>query len=626
MNPYVYHTLSTLKSHIIKKLLLFTPNYHDGVIQQLITTIPVADFDVAQGGQVEIIGWLYQYYNTEPKDLAFKKKKYAKTDIPAVTQLFTPDWIVKYMVQNSLGRYWIDVLKSKGDTRNEHAIANAYGWQYYMPAADQSAASTIKINSEQNDLSNVEIEDITLIDAATGSGHILVYAFDVFMQFYENEGFSKREAAQLIIKKNIFGFDIDTRAFQLTYFSLVMKAREFDRRFLNSDVQPKVFDIPETADLSSADFHELIKNSIEKKELDELLAPFQYGNNYGSLIHFKSQPNWKILDRIATEQVGDTQLSFDSINLEYNQAKLSRVIKIAKLLNQEFTVGVMNPPYMGSSKMNLILKKYVESNFPDSKSDLFAAFMERLRMFVSPQGYYSMITQHAWMFLSSYEKLRKSLRHDTFINMAHLGTRAFEEIGGEVVQSTTFVLKKQENINYVGTYERLVDFDSQSKKETAYLEAVKDNGVNYLYRTNQANFSKIPGNPIAYWASDNLIHDFEIGTPMDDLVDARQGLATADNKRFLRMWYEVANQRISFHSKSIDESIQSNKKWFPCNKGGAYRKWYGNYDYVVNWENDGYEIRNFNWPNGKQRSVIRNPSYYFREAITWSDITSGTLV
>ncbi|AUH36466.1 restriction endonuclease subunit M [Lactiplantibacillus plantarum] len=593
------------------------------MIQHLINDIDEADFDVTRGGQVEIIGWLYQYYNTEPKEVAFKKRKYAETDIPAVTQLFTPDWIVKYMVENSLGRYWIDVLHARNDSRSEVEIAQAYHWQYYMPESQQNEQVSLKIIEAQKELTKVKLEDITLVDAAMGSGHVLVYAFDVFLQLYESEGYSKRDATENIIQYNLYGFDIDTRAFQLSYFALSMKAREYNRRFLTLELSPNVFDIPEYTDLSVQDFEDLITTDQQSSDITRLLNAFHDGNSYGSLIHFTDPIDFLEIESIIDTKPGEHQLSFESIELEEKKHKLKEIITVSKLLCRKYTVGVMNPPYMGSGKMNDVLSKYVKRHFTAGKADLFAAFMERLRMFVSANGYYAMITQHAWMFLSSFEKLRQSLTQDTLINMAHLGTRAFEEIGGEVVQSTAFVLKKQNLTEYVGTYERLIDFNSQDKKETAYLAAVRDQTVDYLYRTNQANFKKIPGSPIAYWASKNLIHDFEVGKRMENIVVPKVGLQTGDNKIFLRFWYEVGNQNICYSANTISESTLSGKRWFPYNKGGSYRKWFGNYDYVVNWQDNGKMIKEFTWENGNARSVVRNPRFYFQESITWSDITSG---
>ncbi|MCH8623980.1 BREX-1 system adenine-specific DNA-methyltransferase PglX [Lactiplantibacillus plantarum] len=586
-----------------------------------------ADFDVTRGGQVEIIGWLYQYYNTEPKEVAFKKRKYAETDIPAVTQLFTPDWIVKYMVENSLGRYWINVLHARNDPRSEAEITQVYHWQYYMSESQQNEQVSLKIIDAQKELTEVKLEDITLVDAAMGSGHVLVYAFDVFLQLYESEGYSKRDATKNIIQYNLYGFDIDTRAFQLSYFALSMKARQYNRRFLTLGLRPNVFDIPEYTDLSVQDFEDLITTDQQSSDITRLLKAFHDGNSYGSLIHFTEPINFLEIESIIDVKPGEHQLSFESIELEEKKHKLKEIITVAKLLCRKYTVGVMNPPYMGSGKMNDVLSKYVKRHFTAGKADLFAAFMERLRMFVSTNGYYAMITQHAWMFLSSFEKLRQSLTQDTLINMAHLGTRAFEEIGGEVVQSTAFVLKKQNLTEYVGTYERLIDFNSQDRKETAYLAAVQDQTLGYLYRTNQANFKKIPGSPIAYWANQNILSEFQIGTNITDVAFVGLGMRTGDNKRFLRLWHEINCELFDPNSKSADITFKA-VKWVPYNKGGNFRKWYGNKEYVVNWKNDGQEIKantkrvypqlgnNLGWK-------ITNEPYYFKEGLTWTFISSS---
>ena len=597
------------------------------MIKELLTEIPESYFDVTQEGQVEIIGWLYQYYNTEPKDLAFKKKKYSTSDIPAVTQLFTPDWIVKYMVENSLGRYWISVLHAKGDTRSAEEIAQNYGWNYYMPEASQN--KNLQVTSQQKKLSEVKVEDITLIDPAIGSGHILVYAFDVFMQLYETEGFSRRIAASEILKKNIFGLDVDTRAYQLAYFALMMKAREFDRRFFQRSIELQLIDVP-TTNLSIDDFKNISADEALKGQLTLLLAMFRYGNDLGSIIKIPKDINLNQLELFTTknEQRLESQITLDEIELEKHQQELAYILKTAKILQSSYTIGISNPPYMGHGKMNEVLKKYVDKNYQQSKSDMCTVFIESLINLVKENGYLAMITQHSWMFLSSFEQLRRYLQNKTLVNMAHLGTRAFEEIGGEVVQTTTFIIQNSINKDYIGTYERLISFDSQQAKETAYLKMVMNSKSNLIYRTNQTNFGKIPGSPIAYWASANLIHDFEVGKPLSEYVDPRQGLATTDNKKYLRQWFEISFPSIHFSAHSTEEALQSGAKWFPYNKGGAYRKWYGNYDYIVNYQNDGEEIKRDvlrKYPYLKTPDfVVKNTDYYFREAITWSDITSGS--
>ena len=590
------------------------------MIKELLTEIPESYFDVAREGQVEIIGWLYQYYNTEPKDLAFKKKKYSTSDIPAVTQLFTPDWIVKYMVENSLGRYWISVLHAKGDTRSAEEIAQNYGWNYYMPEASQN--KNLQVTSQQKKLSEVKVEDITLIDPAIGSGHILVYAFDVFMQLYETEGFSRRIAASEILKKNIFGLDVDTRAYQLAYFALMMKAREFDRRFFQRSIELQLIDIPAT-NLSINDFKNISTDDVLKDQLTLLLTMFRYGNDLGSIIKIPKDINLNQLEPFTkkNEQRLENQITLDEIELEKHQQELAYILKTAKILQSSYTIGISNPPYMGHGKMNEILKKYVDKNYQQSKSDMCMVFIESLINLVEENGYLAMITQHSWMFLSSFEQLRQYLQNKTLVNMAHLGTRAFEEIGGEVVQTTTFIFQNSINKDYIGTYERLISFDSQQAKETAYLKMVINSKSNLIYRTNQTNFSKIPGSPIAYWISKEIIEDFQNGKKLGEISPAQSGLKTGNNSLFVRMWWEVQFQGIGINFSSLQAKL-SNKKWFPYNKGGTGRNWYGNRELIVNFHEFGNDI--FREAQKSKRSFgFQGIDFYFKEGITWTALTSG---
>ena len=600
--------------------LLFTPHYDRGVIQDLINEIPESYFDVNEEGQVQIIGWLYQYYNTVPKENSFKKKRYQTDDIPPVTQLFTPDWIVRYMVENSLGRYWIDILHSKGDARSEKEIAEDFGWKYYMPSSEKNEVQT------SDELAKKDVTDIKFVDPAMGSGHILVYAFEVFMQIYETQGYSDRDAASLIIKNNLYGLDIDTRAYQLSYFALLMKARQNDRRLFRRDHQVHLYDVP-AIHYVVEDYQDLIADlglNKEKttKDLKKVLDIFKYGDDLGSIIKVDRDVDIDNLKKLTEMKEEPEQLNFlaDSIN---KREQLSEVLNVAEVLRNKYDIAVTNPPYMGGRKMDASLKKYVQKNYPDAKADLFSVFMEKLMNLTTKIGYIGMITMHSWMFLSNFEKLRVKIQSHTIINMAHLGTRAFEDIGGEVVQTATFILQNHSRKNYIGSYERLVNYGSQDEKENAFLEIIKGSDQKDLYQVGQSNFDKIPNSPIAYWASQNLFKDFEKGTPLGQLVDAKVGLQTGDNKKFLRQWFEVQIDNISFSSRSIEESVESKKKWFPYNKGGAYRKWYGNYDYVVNWQNDGYEIRHFTDNRGKVRSRPQNTDSYFKPAITWSDVNSG---
>ena len=604
-------------------ILLFTPSYQNGVIKELVTEVPRDDFDVEKEGQVEIIGWLYQYYNEEPKDVAFKKSKYAASDIPAVTQLFTPDWIVKYLVENSLGRYWIDVLHTRGNQRSEQDIAQSFGWRYFMPAAQQTEDVQQQLLAINSHLSDKKLQQITFLDPAMGSGHILIYAFDVFMQLYQSEGYSAREAANSIVTNNLFGLDIDRRAYQLAYFAVMMKLRQYDRRALTQSVEPQLSDIPKTNILND-DLNELTRayanqlSQQQAKSFQSTVKEFNRGDVLGSLIKpILDQGILSELQASAATEPESAQLSFATTN--FNFEEMSRITRVLTILAAQYTIVVTNPPYMGSGKMTPSLSKFVKREYPDSKADLFAVFMELAQKLNVQNGYHALITQHQWMFLSSFEKLRVKLRKNVLINMAHLGTRAFEEIGGEVVQSTAFVMRNASIPSYVGTYERLVNAPSQTAKEDAYLEMVKDPSCKGLYRTNQANFGKIPGSPLAYWASPNLIEDFVKGKPLSDFVAPKVGLQTGNNAQFLRLWFELGLSTINFTAHDRDEAEKSRKRWFPYNKGGSFRRWWGNYDYVVNWEKDGQSIRHYDG-----NPSVKNTDYYFREAITWSDITSGS--
>ncbi|WP_100665550.1 BREX-1 system adenine-specific DNA-methyltransferase PglX [Leuconostoc citreum] len=586
--------------------LSFTPSYHDGVIKDLIDGIPESDFDVQLEGQVEIIGWLYQYYNEEPKDLAFKKKSYKKEDIPAVTQLFTPDWVVRYMVENSIGRYWIRGLLKKGDPRSEKEIAQSFGWEYYLP---ESADNQELLVSSSTPEQFATPEDITVIDPAMGSGHILVYAYDVLQQIYESEGFSKKDSAELILQKNLFGLDIDNRAFQLSYFAIMMKARQDNRKVLSQGIRPNVFDVPNISD--SVDFADLLIKKADvvdtngiKNSLRQLLSVFSHGDSLGSIIEINPAIDFKELQKLTKSNLLINEDGFDAIEAGKMQQTLRNMLPVAKILSSRFTIAITNPPYMQASKMPKDLKAYVISNYVDSKSDLFAVFIERLAKFVGSNGLYAMITQHQWMFLSSFERLRNKINKQSIINMAHLGTKAFEEIGGEVVQTTAFVMQNTQMSDYVGAFVRLVDYDSQKKKQVAYLNAVNSTESKNVYRTNQSIFKKIPEHRISYWLSNNLIKSFDVLPPLGTYFGGGNGITTGNNAHYLRYWFELNN---------LDT------KWVPYNKGGKYRKWYGNILDYLYWGDEGRELIS------DSHSVMRNSDYYFKIGLTWSKISSGKI-
>lgn len=589
--------------------LLFTPNYNRGVIQDLINEIPASYFDVNEEGQVQIIGWLYQYYNSELKDTAFKKKKYQTDDIAPVTQLFTPDWIVRYMVENSLGRYWGDILHSRGDERSEKEIANEFGWKYYMPTSDHNNTVIDK------ELANIEVKDIKFVDPAMGSGHILVYAFDVFMQIYESEGYSKRDAAVSILKNNLYGLDIDKRAYQLSSFALLMKAREKDRRLFRRDYNINLFDVPRSR-YDIENYQNIIDSSsnIDKdktrSDLKNILDVFKYGDDLGSIINISKDVDINDLKELISSDNDEGQIDLlsDSVKEE-----LENILNVVEVLNNKYDVSVTNPPYMGGGKMDAPLKKYVQKNYPDSKADLFSVFMERLLSTTKDNGYMGTVTMHSWMFLSNFEKLRKKLQKHTIINMAHLGTRAFEEIGGEVVQTTTFILQGRKHNGYVGNYERLVDYGSQDGKEEKYLEIVDGKENADLYQVNQDNFDKIPGSPIAYWASKNLILKFNSNN-IASFGPVKSGIMV--NKKFIRFWHELKAEEIQFDACKVDD--MSPYKWFPLNSGGGFRKWYGLNNDVIDLENDAKNIK-----ESGTNYRLRDSKLYFKDGITWGRITSG---
>ena len=601
----------------------------DGVVYHLIHDIDEDDFNIEKGGQVEIIGWLYQYYNTEPKNAAFAKNgKITKDEIPAVTQLFTPDWIVRYMVQNSLGRLFIDKRKNEGvfaDGRGldemtwdeaeekriaaEKHLAEQMEWKYYLPEAAQTKEVREQLDEIQQQSEYKDVRDIKVIDPCMGSGHILVYAFDVLMQMYEDAGYSQRDAARSILENNLYGLDIDDRAYQLAYFAVMMKARQYNRRILNGETTCHVYAIQESNTINRAHLKYLgagmgdLEANTARVQLEGLLDTLQDAKEYGSILKVESY-NWELLRRYVSAADAGAQITMDSAGLEGTVAQLLSLIDIAETMAQKYDVVVTNPPYMAVSNGGARLNDYVKKNYPDSKADLFAAFIERCGAMAEQNRYQAMITQHSWMFLSSFEKLRGKLLQKDTINMAHLGPRAFEEIGGEVVQTTSFVLRKSHVADYKGTYCRLIDPTTQQGKEDMFLAGI------HRYATQQSNFSKIPGSPVAYWISNHLFEAFS-DKLLSDFAQTKQGFATGDNDRFLRFWHEVSDVNSAFLCKK-----GADLKWFPCNKGGSYRKWYGNNTYLANWYNDGSEMRGFSG------SVIRNPQFYFREGITWSSLAN----
>ena len=600
-------------------LLPISINDEEGILRKLVDEVPEEGFDVEKEGQIEVIGWLYQYYNEEKKKEVDKKtkkgKKVEQDDIPAKTQLFTPKWIVKYMVENSLGNLWLE------GHPNENLEEK---WKFLVKREKQEEEIEGKLEKLNENYKEMNLEEIKIIDPCMGSGHILVYAFDLLMDIYSNLGYSNRDAVQSILENNIYGLDIDKRAYQLAYFALMMKAREYYKRIFSKKLELNICYTRESNDINK-EIIDFISNGNDKikDELDLIYNLFLDAREYGSLIEAPKIDYNKIKNRLLEIENTDFYNLFDELKKEEIKNKFYYVIKTSEILSKKYEVVATNPPYMGSSMMDSKLSKYTKKNYPDSKSDMFAVFIEKCNSLTAENGFCSMITMHAWMFLSSYEKLREKMTLIETLNMVHLRTRAFDEIGGEVVQTTAWIQRKNKISNFKGSYIRLVDFPGEKNKRNKFLETVENKDKKYYFRKAKENFEKIPGMPIGYWASENLLEDFEKGIKTSELVEPKVGLQTGDNNLFLRQWYEVEKKKISYNTKSITETENNKYKWYPHNKGGERRQWYGNYDYVVNWENNGNAIRNFKDSNGKLRSVVRNPNYYFKEAITWSLISSG---
>lgn len=585
----------------------------DGVVYHLIHDIPEDDFNIERGGQVEIIGWLYQYYNTEPKAAAFAKNgKITKEEIPAVTQLFTPDWIVRYMVENSLGRLWVEGHPECGLKEN---------WKYYLEEAQQEPEVQVKLAEIRKEYAALNPEDIKLIDPCMGSGHILVYAFDVLMQIYESAGYSQRDAAKSILEHNIYGLDIDDRAYQLAYFAVMMKARQYNRRILNGENTCHVYAIQESNSINRAHLKYFgagmddIEKNAAKMQLEGLLDTLTDAKEYGSILNVESY-NWDLLRRFVAAEDTAGQISMDSVGVEDTAEQLNRLVDIGETMARKYWVTITNPPYAAISNLSPKVNDFVKANYPDSKVDLFAVFIERCGLMTRVSGYQAMITQHAWMFLASYENLRDKLLNKELINLAHLGPHAFDEINGEVVQTSSFVFCNDFFSNYNSTFVQLVGGKNEAAKAAMFIS-----GEHRFNKTNE-QLREIQGTPYtAYWASDVVLSAFKKSHLVGDVSEPRVGMATANNDRFIRLWFEVNRNKFGINISSRKEAVESRKKWFPFAKGGEQRKWYGNNDTVVNWENDGFEIQNFkDEKTGRIRSHNYNLDYIFSSALTWTVI------
>ena len=601
--------------------LLFPDNLlrEGSVIQQMIELIPEEDWK----DQVQIIGWLYQYYNNEKKNDVFaalkKNVKITKENIPAATQLFTPDWIVRYMVENSLGRLWLeghpevkDQLLPTEEEQSAYASVNRdpedRKWHYYLEEAKQEPEVEKQLAEIRKEYAALTPEQLKVIDPCAGSGHILAYMFDVLMQIYESYGYTTRDAVASIVEHNLYGLDIDDRAAQLAYFAVMMKARQYDRRFLSRGIQPHVYAIVESNHVDSFAVEYFCKSDAKLTvAMESILRELQDAKEYGSILTVTPQ-DWTMLYERFAEIEDDIHMSRETALRE-----LLPLVQTAEALAQKYDAVVTNPPYMGSNNMGVALSSFVKTNYPNSKADMSTVFMELCQRCCKHNGLYAMINIPVWMTQSSFSALRKNLLGSaTFVNMLHLGRGVF----GSDFGTTAFVIRNGLEKDYVANYRRLFEgltqVDSIDVKEKWFFEGKG------IFHAKQHLYDKIDGLPIAYWVTTGQVSAFDFPA-LNTLAEPRQGFATGDNERFLRFWQEVDFSHASFSCKNRDEAKKSKKRWFPCNKGGAFRRWYGNNERFVNWENDGTEMIEFSG------SVIRNPSYYFRQGMTWSTATMSKL-
>ena len=600
------------------------------VIQQMIELIPEDDWKDA----VQIIGWLYQYYNSEKKDDVFaalkKNVKITKENIPAATQLFTPDWIVRYMVENSLGRLWLEGhpdVKEQLLLTEEEQSAYAAGnrdpedtkWHYYLEEAEQEPEVQSQLAEIRKEYAALTPDQLKVIDPCSGSGHILAYMFDVLMKIYESYGYTTREAVASIVENNLYGLDIDDRAAQLAYFAVMMKARQYDRRFFSRGIQPHVYAIVESnhVDKFAVDY---FCNGDAKltAAMDTIISELHDAKEYGSILTVTPQDWSALYDRFA-EITEDINMSCETALRE-----LLPLVQVAKVLAQKYDVVVTNPPYMGMRNMNDKLNDFIKEKYTDYKADFFSSFVIHSSEMTKKNGFCGFFTPYVWMFIQSYENMRNYLYNQATIEtLIQFEYSAFEEA---TVPVCTFAFRNG-YVQKKGCYLRLVDFrGGMEVQRQKALEAILNHKCGFYYEQSTDNFSKIPGSPVAYWVNENVAKAFDTGKTLSSVARTRQGLASSDNNRFLKLWWEPSFVKIGFGMKNAEIAKESRRKWFPCNKGGEFRKWYGNNVYVVNWENDGQEMLEYAAKlYGSPTRTIKNIAYYFQGGMTWGTITSGKL-
>ena len=589
----------------------------DSVLGHMVSDIPEEDWQDA----VQIIGWLYQYYNTELKDDTFaqlkKNVKITKERIPAATQLFTPDWIVRYMVENSLGRLWLE----------GHPNAELRGgWKYYLDEAKQGPEVETQLTKLREEYKTIKPEEIKVIDPCMGSGHILVYAFDVLMQIYTSAGWDQREAAQSILKNNLYGLDIDDRAAQLAYFAVMMKARQYDRRLLTRGIQPNVYSIRESIGINrnQLKFFGWSMSEVERNtaltQLEYLLDTFRDAKEYGSILNV-DMLDWGLLYRFVGTVDYSDQISMDELNLEDTKDALWNLVELGAVLAQKYDVVCTNPPYMGIANLGGMLYDYIQAQFDAFKQDLYCVFVEKCRKLLKKNGIQSLITQQSFMFNSRFENMREALINaSAFVNMIYLGTKAFDEISGEKVRTCAYVIQNIRLPEYISYYIDLQEQESELSKEQAFLSIANVRNVSNCnrYTAKLMDFEKLDGKTFSFWISSAVIDNMAQQKKLEAFAETRHGLVTGNGDLFMRFWFECSSENLAISGKSNNRSM----KWFPYSKGGTFRKWYGNRDYVVNWFDNGAAIRNYTVA-GKIKSSNYNINFNFRKNISWSDIKSG---
>ena len=616
------------------ELLLKITYTGDGVIRMLVDSIPENDFNVAkvhreddQGipspdeaeGQVEIIGWMYQYYNTELKNDTFarlkKNVKITKERIPAATQLFTPDWIVRYMVENSLGRVWIEHLRAIDSSVDEKSKAEEFGWKYYLPEAEQEDCVAAQLMEIRNTYKDLTPQDIICIDPCMGSGHILVYMFDVLMDIYRSEGFSEREAVFDILEKNIRGLDIDRRAYQLAYFALMMKAREYNRIFFrgrqNADgervlAKPQVYGMEESNSIDrrvlkyfGAGMDEQQKSSAVN-QMSGLLDTLRDGKEYGSILNVEDY-DWGLLRSFVAQTDYEGQMTLESVEAERSRKLLERLVDIGEVLAGKYDVVVTNPPYMGGSGMNASLAEFIRNKYFNYKADLFSAFIVKCSELLNENGYAGFLSPFVWMFIQTYEKMRDFLYKSKHIqSLIHFEYSAF---GEATVPICSFVLRNLE-IKKKSSFIRLTNYrGGMNIQRERTLEAIRNKNCGYYFEEDTSKFEKIPGAPMAYWLGDSIYEYYTNCDILANQIFSQVGTTLGDNGLFLRIWFEIERGKET--------------KWFLSHKGGSFRRWYGNVSFVVNWENDGKAVKD----NG--RATVRGEKTAFNKGISWTQLTTG---